>query len=170
MAIACLYTLLHEGKLSRDALYETAPQLLPVLKTNLEDYDSTTRQLSCLSVAMLLEMLPGALGEDPVREMYPELLKRLDDSNDDVRRAGCNALAALFLSASPPAIQGTPLEYSVEQLLIHLDDKDTTIQEGVMKPLRVAASIDRPMVARKAAEARSNLLNPHFCDELLQAS
>lgn len=41
-------------------------------------------------------MMPGALGEEPVRLIYPELLKRLDDSNDVVRMAVCGTIAAFF--------------------------------------------------------------------------
>ncbi|CAM9262655.1 unnamed protein product, partial [Hapterophycus canaliculatus] len=69
-------------------------QLLPVLKTNLEDHEATTRKMTCLSLKMMFQMMPGALGEEPVRLMYPELLKRLDDSNDVVRLAVCDTIAA----------------------------------------------------------------------------
>ena len=48
---------------------------------------------------MMFDMLPGALGEEPVRLMYPELLKRLDDSSDVVRRAVCATISA-FLRVS----------------------------------------------------------------------
>lgn len=45
---------------------------------------------------MMFRMMPGALGEEPVRLIYPELLKRLDDSNDTVRMAVCGTIAAFF--------------------------------------------------------------------------
>lgn len=45
---------------------------------------------------MMFRMMPGALGEEPVRLIYPELLKRLDDSNDAVRMAVCGTIAAFF--------------------------------------------------------------------------
>ena len=45
---------------------------------------------------MIFQMIPGALGEQPVRLIYPELLKRLDDSNDLVRRAVCGTMKAFF--------------------------------------------------------------------------
>jgi hypothetical protein len=41
--MACMYTMLKGGKLGLDALYTTAAHLLPVLKTNLEDFDASTR-------------------------------------------------------------------------------------------------------------------------------
>lgn len=45
---------------------------------------------------MTFRMMPGALGEEPVRLIYPELLKRLDDSNDMVRHAVCGTISAFF--------------------------------------------------------------------------
>jgi hypothetical protein len=33
----------------------------------------------------MFKALPGALSEQPVHELYPSLLKRLDDSADPVR-------------------------------------------------------------------------------------
>ena len=39
----------------------------------------------------------GALGEEPVRELYPELLKRLDDSNDTVRKSGITSFNVLSM-------------------------------------------------------------------------
>ena len=62
-----------------------APALLPVLKTDLDDFDASTRELCCLSLDLMFKALPGALSEQPVHELYPSLLKRLDDSADPVR-------------------------------------------------------------------------------------
>ncbi|CAM9572924.1 unnamed protein product, partial [Choristocarpus tenellus] len=111
--------------------------MLPVLKTNLEDYDPSTRHMTCLSLKMLFSMLPGALGEEPVRQIYPELLKRLDDSNDLVRRSVCTTMEAFFKATPPQNIRGTILEYSCEQLLVHLDDEDEAMQDAVFSLLKV---------------------------------
>jgi HEAT repeat len=63
-----------------------------------------------------------------VRELYPELLKRLDDSNDSVRRAVCATLAAFFRATPPENVKGIVLDYSSDQLLVHLDDQDPAVQ------------------------------------------
>merc|ERR1719488_99701 len=114
----------------------TAPQLLPILKTNLDDYDASTRQLVCLSLGMIFKALPNALGEDALRELYPALLKRLDDSSDDVRRAVCDTMCTFFFTSQPKNFRGTILEYSVEQLLVHLDDHDAEIQQATPRGVR----------------------------------
>jgi hypothetical protein len=45
--------------------------------------------------------LRGAFGEQAVHELYPKLLKRLDDSSDQVRLAAC-ATIEMFLQCAPP--------------------------------------------------------------------
>ncbi len=144
VAVACLYTIFHGGKLDTEAAYSLGPSLLPVLNTNLEDGDATVRRLCCLNMHMILHLLPGALGEDPIRLLFPELLKRLDDSNDDVRLAACEAINSLFMATPKVHLQGTPLEYSVEQLLIHLDDQDASIQVSIPKKLTRRGKFPRP--------------------------
>merc|ERR1712023_60831 len=128
----------------------------PILKTNLDDYDASTRQLVCLSLRMIFKALPNALGEDALRELYPALLKRLDDSSDDVRRAVCETMCAFFHTSQPHNFRGTILECSVEQLLVHLDDHDATIQQAVASVLRVAITLDAATVMKKLREVRGS--------------
>lgn len=167
VTIACLYTLLRAERVDEETLYVTAPQLLPILKTNLDDYDASTRQLVCLSLCMIFKALPNALGEDALRELYPALLKRLDDSSDDVRRAVCDTMCAFFLTSQPRNFRGTILEYSVEQLLVHLDDHDAVIQQAVAAVLRVAITLDAATVTKKLREIRTSHRSPVLCDELM---
>ncbi|CAM9386582.1 unnamed protein product [Chrysoparadoxa australica] len=165
--IACLYTLMAKGKLTKETLFRTAAQMLPVLKTNLEDYDATTRQLVCSIMRDVFFMLPSALGEDPVRDLYPELLKRLDDSSDEVRKAVCGTLCAFFEATPAQVVRGTVLDYSVEQLLVHLDDQEEAMQAAVLRVLQVAQKLDPAMVQRKAQAARSAQRSPAWIDKLL---
>jgi hypothetical protein len=73
--------------------------------------------------------------------MYHELLKRLDDSNDLVRKAAC-ATYITFLKAAPPAyFQGTIMDVTLETLFVHLDDMESEIQ--VRHLLSIYISIDR---------------------------
>eukprot|EP00904_Undaria_pinnatifida_P011354 jgi/Undpi1/7349/HiC_scaffold_22.g09822.m1 len=167
VAVAVLYTALRGNKIGVEAVYATAEQLLPVLKTNLEDHEATTRRMACLSLEMLFEMIPGALGEEPVRLIYPELLKRLDDSNDAVRRAVCGTMKAFFRATAPQNVRGTVLQYSSEQLLVHLDDQDEEVQLAVFQVLEVAASIDPEGTGKLALAARSSHRTPEYCDRLM---
>lgn len=184
VAVACLYTLLRghnpgasDGKgaavvecsyVDADCAFATAPHVLPVLKTDLEDHDASTRQLVCHCLRIVFAMLPLALSQQPVGDLYPALLKRLDDSSDDVRFAACGALERFVGSAPPAAFAGTCIEYMTEQLLVHLDDGDTSIQDAVLGVLKALASqVDAKLVGRKAAAARTSHRSPAYVDRLV---
>jgi len=169
VTIACLYTLLKSGNaVSKNTLFGVAPKLLPPLKSNLGDYDASTRQLVCLNLKFMFEALPGALGEEPVHQLYPELLKCLDDSSDEVRFAVCGTLKAFLLAAPVSHFKGTLFDYLVDQLLIHLDDPDLSIQKAVLEILVVAFRIDKGIIMKKARVARNCHRDTIMCDLLIK--
>ncbi|KAJ0393977.1 hypothetical protein P43SY_009809 [Pythium insidiosum] len=148
-------------------LFEAAPQMLPVLKSCLDDSDSKTRQLVCLALQYLFVALPGCLGEEPVHQLYAEILKRLDDSNDTVRRAACQTFKTFLRAAPKSHFKGTIIDYTLDCLFVHLDDSDPTIQEAVADVIVQTVDIDAPLLAKKAQENRSRHHNPTFCDQIL---
>jgi dynein assembly factor 5 len=167
VAVACLYTLLKSGLADQQCLFQTAAQILPVLKGSLDDTDGNTRHLTCLCFQHLFLALPGALSDEPVRQLYPELLKRLDDSSDTVRRSVCLTFAA-FLKAAPPVhFKGTVLDYMLDCFFVHLDDSDPVIQDAVLEVLRKARDLDKPLVLKKAQEVRSRHRSPDYCDRVI---
>lgn len=64
-----------------------------------------------------------------------ELLKRLDDGGEDVRTAGLEALR-LWLSVLTqeynPQFYSAHLQFLFQQLLLFLDDPDSSVQERVL--------------------------------------
>ncbi|RMX62267.1 hypothetical protein DD238_000850 [Peronospora effusa] len=166
-AVACAYTCLSQGIADQPCLFETAPQMLPVLKASIDDSDAKTRQLVCLALQYLFVALPSCLGEEPVHQLYSEILKRLDDSNDTVRKAACQTFST-FLKAPPKEhFQGPIINYTLDCLFVHLDDPEPEIQEAVYNVLRETVAIDAPQLAKKAEENRSRHRSPHYCDQLV---
>ncbi|GLD91633.1 hypothetical protein PINS_up000166 [Pythium insidiosum] len=170
VAVACAYTLLRQGLADQPCLFEAAPQMLPVLKSCLDDGDAKTRQLVCLALQYLFVALPGCLGEEPVHQLYAEILKRLDDSNDIVRRAACQTFKTFLRAAPKSHFRGTIIDYTLDCLFVHLDDADPTIQEAVMEVILETVNIDALLLAKKAQENRSRHQSPKFCDQLLAAA
>ena len=169
VAMACTYTLLRQGLASKSCLFQTAPQILPVLKSCLDDEDAKTRQLVCLAFQYLFVALPKALSDEPIQELYPELLKRLDDSNDLVRQAGCATFIEFLQAISNKTLfQGTPIEYSLDCFFVHLDDPNPTIQEAVFKAIQALIPFDSAQVLKKAKEHRVRHRTPTYCDTLIQ--
>ncbi|DBA01279.1 TPA: hypothetical protein N0F65_001784 [Lagenidium giganteum] len=162
VAVACTYTLLRQGLANKECLFEAAPQMLPVLKSSLDDSDAKTRQLVCLALQYLFVALPGCLGEEPVHQLYAEILKRLDDSNDVVRKAACQTFIT-FLRAAPSAhFQGTIISYTLDCLFVHLDDADPEIQQAVFDVLKETITLNAELVVKKAEENRTRHQSPRL--------
>jgi hypothetical protein len=65
---------------------------------------------------------------EPVHELYSEILKRLDDSNDLVRKAACQTFITFLRAAPKEHFKGTVIDYTLDCLFVHLDDSDPDIQ------------------------------------------
>ena len=95
------------------------------------------------------------LTHDQCRLIYPELLKRLDDSSNTVRASICEALDA-FVQNVLSSIDEDNAAYLVNGMLIHMDDADLTIQEAVCKVLGSAAAC-KPVVVKEAVDKAQHL-------------
>ena len=79
------------------------------------------------------------------KEVYPELLKRLDDSQDAIRLEAAKAFEAYF-SYLPEDWAHNLFEYMVENIFIHLDDSEETIQVAIAEVLKKAAKVHPDIV------------------------
>ena len=104
-----------------------------------------------------------------MRQLYPELLKRFDDSSDVVRRSICLAMKGFLLAAPAAHFKGTTIDYTLDCLFVHLDDPDPVMQEAVFDVIVTAATIDGALVKKKAAEVRGRQREASFIDRLLAA-
>ncbi|KAJ1450972.1 armadillo-type protein [Pelagophyceae sp. CCMP2097] len=152
----------------------TFSNLVPVLRTNLDDYDTSARELSIACLSSLLAALPSQqarLDDAVVTALYPALLKRLDDSADHVRLQACRAFVRFVRACAPGALQGTALEFSTEQFLVHLDDALPDVQDAVFEVLKELLKLDddaKSKVKRKITEVRASHRSPAYCDRLLE--
>ncbi|KAL9186251.1 hypothetical protein ACHAXT_005489 [Thalassiosira profunda] len=150
LAAATLFSLLshyqaHDGSSTGLLHAETATHLIPILHSNLEDTESTTRELSCVCLCMVLEQVSPetfqAIWETNARvidTLHPRLLALLDDSHDPVRMAACKTILA-FLKIAHATTAGSSfelgnsaLENIASTLLVQLDDPDEDIRESVL--------------------------------------
>ena len=129
MSIFCLVTLLTRNLVPAQVFRAVYDQLIPPIKTCLGDDDSTTRKWSCQLLTAAFNLIQGRLTGEEASDMYHDLVKRLDDSNNEVRRCACDTLVAFVQAVeSTTELETTPLEYTVDALLIHLDDPDEDVQ------------------------------------------
>ncbi len=169
VALACTYAILKAGAVKTESLFKIATDIVPVLVSHLDDMESTPRLMACLGLAVIFERLRTFFSDQSIREMYPKIIARLDDSNDDVRIAVCTTLQKFFVcGTSKHCYTGTLIDYMLDQLFIHLDDPNPTIQDAVFAAICVAANeIDRPLVLKKAENNRLSHRSPVLCDKLI---
>lgn len=167
VALAVCFGLLKAGGTITQSLFDITGELLPLLCSNLDDHETSPRLMACMSITVVLERLKGSFGDQVLSEMYPNLLKRLDDSSDQVRIAICSTLVSFFSCANKSCYSSTLLEYSLDQLFVHLDDKDPAIQNAVLPVLVAVADIKKDLVLKKAENCRHSHRNVSMINKLL---
>jgi len=173
-ALAVLHALLRACELAPPgrlgACFEqSTSKLFPALKTSIEDYDTSSREISLSCLTTLFNILPAAcLQHAEVGELYPALVKRLDDSIDSIRLEACATFIAFIRVAVPESLKGTALEYCAEHLLIHLDDPCSEIQNAVFNVLSALAHLDADAVIKKTSAICASHRDPALCDQLIK--
>uniref|UniRef100_A0A671R0Q2 Dynein assembly factor 5, axonemal-like n=1 Tax=Sinocyclocheilus anshuiensis TaxID=1608454 RepID=A0A671R0Q2_9TELE len=164
-ALSCLLAVLHGAVLSVEETLST--QLISAL----EEDSKLARLLACRSVHSLLKLTTQQLNADSLNKIYPELLKRVDDSSEDVRVEALKSLS-MWLSSLGKNYDTQScrphLEFLFQQLLLYMDDPDTKIQDSVLEVLKVASEVDRGLLQQQTEAVREKQRSPEYCDKLLQ--
>ena len=153
-AVVCLGTMLRNELCPRRDLLTAIQrgELLPQIGAALEeDYYADTRAAACHALAMLLERCGDRLTDEHRRYVYPELLKRMDDSRDEIR-VMCAGVVAAFFRSMPWDYDETNVGYLLKGFLIHMDDPNPDVQEAVCRALEVAAA-KKPDAVRESVRA-----------------
>ena len=155
-AVVCLGTMLRNELCPRRDLLTAIQrgELLPQIGAALEeDYYADTRAAACHALAMLLERCGDRLTDEHRRYVYPELLKRMDDSRDEIR-VTCAGVVAAFFRSMPRDYDETNVGYLLKGFLIHMDDPNPDVQEAVCRALEIAAEKKPDAVVEAVKAAR----------------
>ncbi len=172
VSIACLYTLLHGGGGAAQLNQSSLVKIFPLLKSNLGDDDASIRHLSCLCLTMLMKDSQVISEGDHLDHVSTDLVKALDDSNESIRLAACDAILIFFKHA--PEIyftkEGTRLAITnvVEHVMVHMDDSSNyELQLKCLDVLTAALDIDSALVIKCTKEApRYQSKSKMFYDEI----
>jgi len=130
-------------------MVDVVDDVLTQLQSTLDDDVVDTRLLSCRVMTQLFSQLAAAAAAADVMDqcrlhsIYPALLKRLDDSSDDVRVAASQTFSAYvkcFHDNYDVALYRAHLHHIYHALLIHLDDPQHDIQRSILGQSLVAPS------------------------------
>ena len=160
----------------KDAANETSAsatdgELLPGLASAMEeDYFADTRAAACHAVAEALRLdaeyvvskngdedrggnaaSSSAFDDARRRFLYPELLKRMDDSRDAIRVTAADAVGAFF-DAMPRDYDETNVGYLLKGFFVHMDDPNPEVREAVCVALEKHAAKKKPEATGDAAK------------------
>ena len=162
-ALVCMYQAVSHNLLGPADCLELLVHCLPSFKSCLDDnWVPDNRLVSLALIKLLLQacILSPDNGE-LFRDIYPEMLKRLDDSQDPVRIEACACIGIIFarVGAEYKLLSRSSVSYILKSLLVHLDDQSEAVAAAVAEAVRCASrSCDLNLVREEmtAGEARSS--------------
>lgn len=170
-ALSCLLAVLHGAAFPAEQVLSVEETLSTQLISALEEDSKLARLLACRSLHALLKLTTQRLNTDSLNKIYPELLKRVDDSSEDVRVEALKSLSTWFssLGRNYDTQSCRPhLEFLFQQLLLYMDDPDTKIQDSVLEVLKVGSEVDGGLLQQQTEAVREKQRSPEYCDQLLQ--
>uniref|UniRef100_A0AAZ3S4F4 Uncharacterized protein n=1 Tax=Oncorhynchus tshawytscha TaxID=74940 RepID=A0AAZ3S4F4_ONCTS len=164
-ALCCLLALLQGGAIP------PKERLSPQVLSALEEDSQLSRLLACRSLSTLLKLIGPSLHPDALNNIYPEVLKRLDDSSEEVRGVALRALGLWLASLGKDynsQLYSQHLEVLFQQLLLHLDDPDSHVQDTVLEVLKTGSGVHPALLKQEVEAVRGKQRTPVYCDQLLQ--
>ena len=86
-----------------------------------DDWANDLRFTAVVFIKHLIEYLHEAMDDEDYKEIYADLLKRLDDSQDSIRLETSNAFI-VFFTYLPAPWSSSLYEYTIKTIFVHLDD------------------------------------------------
>eukprot|EP00658_Telonema_sp_P-2_P065481 TRINITY_DN54710_c0_g1_i1.p1 TRINITY_DN54710_c0_g1~~TRINITY_DN54710_c0_g1_i1.p1 ORF type:complete len:552 (-),score=130.18 TRINITY_DN54710_c0_g1_i1:223-1740(-) len=150
----------------QQAVRDAGHGLVPLLLSALEDDDGGSRLAGCQILQQLLAVLPfDTLAYDQVRVMIPELLKRLDDSREVVRKAALGVVWNLA-SVIDHLKVSTYVEYITAGLLVYIED--SALQPLVVSTLERYAKSEPEVFKKEINKSIQRGVATNICLRLLE--
>jgi len=87
-SVICMMRMIDNKLISSEKLYKSFKEVMGVLKNCIDDdWANDLRFASIVLIRRLIDYLSPHFDDEDYKEIYPELLKRLDDSQDGIRIA-----------------------------------------------------------------------------------
>ncbi|XP_013406264.1 dynein assembly factor 5, axonemal [Lingula anatina] len=170
-AVSCLWALLKSGVLPKEKVVTVMEEVLTQVVSTLDDDDKSTRLITCRVLMHLFNLLGTSIDQDRLHNISPELIKRLDDSSDDIRVAVSKTFLSMLDCFEKPYnvdLYRAHLEFMFKGLLVHLDDPEANIQEAVLEVLMKAASLQPAMLVKEIESVKHKHRTPKYCDALIE--
>ncbi len=155
-ALVCLIKLFRNNLIEIETAINFFKDILLILKSTLEDdWDPEMRFLSINLLKHLLSFCKTSINDMNLSDVYPHILKRLDDSQDTNRILACEVFSIFFQICKSVRISESTFEYIITTSFIHLDDPNENVRKAVLGFLLEAKKIYTE-VFMKIAERNMN--------------
>lgn len=139
LSAKCFEAILNKQMIEADLLIETWQIWFPALTSCInEDCAPELRQISLASLTHLINVHYGDLDDYYSSELYPEILRRLDDSQDAIRIQASSSISRFFKRISQRKGNFGNYKYVLGILFIQIDDPSEEIQKAMRETLVVA--------------------------------
>lgn len=167
-SVNLLNLMLEKDLIDPNAVKQTWDKILPVIKTCCNDEQSELRGVCVKTIQLLLEKCSTYMDERETLDIYPEILKRLDDSSDIIRISACVPFVIYFKVLKEKNMRFGNFSYVVNNLFTHLDDPSDKIQKAIGNVLQAAAGFNKEEFLVIANEARQKHKHPRSVGELIE--
>eukprot|EP00112_Aurelia_sp_Birch-Aquarium-sp1_P015656 Seg3494.1 transcript_id=Seg3494.1/GoldUCD/mRNA.D3Y31 product="Dynein assembly factor 5 axonemal" protein_id=Seg3494.1/GoldUCD/D3Y31 len=167
-AMSCLWSFLQNHIITTQHINEVFADLLTQIISCLDDDNQTTRAVTCKTILKLLAECKESFDAERLHLIYPELMKRMDDSSEEIRILATRAFSAYFkcFTNYDTDFYQLHLEAMFKGLLIHLDDPSQFIQDAVLDALKEAANIHPKLLRSRINEVREKHRSTRYCEDL----
>ena len=167
-AVICMIRMIDNKLISPVKLNNSFKAIMGVLKNCIDDdWANDLRFTSVVLIRKIIEFLHEVFTDEEYKDIYPELLKRLDDSQDGIRIATAETFQ-VFFRRLPDPWSSSLYEYSVKNIFIHLDDSNPEIQKAIREVLVQAARIQREKFFEIAEEQLHKFQHPSQVKSLIE--
>ncbi|XP_062444608.1 dynein axonemal assembly factor 5 [Rhea pennata] len=169
-AVSCLWALIHCEILSPKEILEVEGVLMPQIIASMDEDSKMTRLMACRIVGVFFKVCGRQFDSDKLIKTYPEVLKRLDDASLDVRLAAAHTLTNWFKCLKDNDVKSlmqNNIRFLYQELLIHLDDQDQTIQNAVLEVLKEGSILYPEVLMREIEMVVHKHRTPVYCNQLL---
>jgi hypothetical protein len=170
-AMVCIIKLFRNNIIDTETSMTFLKDIFQVLKSTLEDdYDPELRYLSIQLTKYLLMFTKDRIGREEVLDFYPNLLKRLDDSQDANRISISEVFKLFFQINERVQVADSTYEYIVNTCFIHLDDSNENVRNAVFEFLREASKTNQSTFIKICNKNLMTFTHPDLCRKLIEYS
>jgi dynein assembly factor 5 len=138
-AAAVLHGVFARGLVSVALVKEVRNELIPVLRTNIDDDELQLRMAITKIFESVFALTHEHLDHMELTDLHRDFLKRMDDSNDTMRIEVCGMYKVFMKNCFPPYpvydVNNQHFSYMCKIFLVHLDDANPEVQRAVFSLL-----------------------------------